>query len=156
MDAEQQISKAPLGMFNARADDRGRVKFPVNFQKYFESLPDKELFVTSFDRETVRIYPIAVWRQNEEFFGNNRDDEAESVYFTAMRLGEEAEMDGQGRVPLSTDLRKELELTDQPVRIFARDGVITVLGEKVFAKKQTEAETVDKAALSRLRVAGLK
>lgn len=143
-------------MFNARADERGRIKFPVNFQEYFKSLPEQALFVTSLDRETARIYPIAVWHENEEFFGRNRDDEAEGVYFTAMRFGEEAVMDGQGRIPLSTDLRKELELTDQPVKIYARDGVITVLGERVYAKKQSEADTVDKAALSRLRVAGLK
>ena len=144
-------------MFNARADERGRVKFPVNFQEYFKGLPDnQELFVTSLDRETARVYPIAVWRENEAFFSEHRDEDAENAYFRAMRFGEQAEMDNQGRVPLSTELRKVLNLIDQPVKIWARDGVINIISESVFTKRESESDTLDKTALNRLRVAGLK
>lgn len=151
-----QLPNAPLGMFNARADERGRVKFPVNFQVYFKNLPEKSLFVTTLDRETARVYPIAVWRDNEAFFAEHRDDDAENAYFRAMRFGEESEMDNQGRVGLSTDLRKELNLIDQPVKIWARDGVINIISEAVFEKRQSDSDSLDKSALGRLRVAGLK
>ena len=143
-------------MFNARADDRGRVKFPVNFQDYFKGLPDKRVFVTSYDRRTARVYPIAVWRQNEVYFENHRDEASERAYFNAMELGEETEMDNQGRIGLSTDLRKELGLTDTPVKIYARDGAVNIIGEAEFAAKQSDARMLNKESLEELRKGGLK
>jgi DNA-binding transcriptional regulator/RsmH inhibitor MraZ len=73
-----------------------------------------------------------------------------------MELGEESELDGQGRVSLSTDLRRELKLTDQPVKIVARSGVVDVLSEAMFASMLGDAKTLDQDALTRLRMAGLK
>ena len=61
-------------MFPARLDDKGRMKLPTAFQTYFNSLPEKKLFVTSLDRRIAQIYPIAAWRENEKFFENYRDD----------------------------------------------------------------------------------
>lgn len=155
-EAEQQKLDPPRGMFNARSDDRGRVKFPVNFQEYLRSLSDKRVFVTSLDRYVARVYPISVWRENEAFFDTHRDDDSERAYFNAMELGEESELDSQGRIGLSTDLRRELDLVDQPVKIFVRDGVVNIISEARFVEQQADAKALTKEGLSKLRQAGLK
>jgi len=96
---ELLMVEPPRGMYSSRLDDKGRAKMPVTFQQFFAALREKKLFVTSLDRRVAQIYPMAVWRQNERFFDNYRDDPrlARNVAFNAADLGAEAEMDAQGR-----------------------------------------------------------
>src|SRR3954463_11514666 len=108
-------------MYPGRLDEKGRIKMPVPFQQYFAALPEKKLFVTSLDRRIAQIYPIEVWRQNEKFFQSYRDNPAlaKKVAFIADDLGAEAEMDAQGRIPFPPELRRELGLEDQTIRLHA-------------------------------------
>ena len=87
-------------------------------------LPEKKLFVTSLDRRIAQIYPMEVWRQNEKFFETYRDNPklAKKVAFNAADLGIEAEMDGQGRITFPPELRRELGMEDQTVRLYAYRG----------------------------------
>ena len=64
----------PRGMYAARVDDKGRVKMPVDFQRYFEELAEGKFFITSLDRRIGQVYPLSVWRQNEEFFASRKGD----------------------------------------------------------------------------------
>jgi len=93
-------------------DDRGRVKLPAAFKEYLEQLPEKKLFVTSLDRRIAQIYPIHCWRDTEKFLENFSEDPeaAENLAFNAADLGAETEMDSQGRVLFSPELRRELGL----------------------------------------------
>src|SRR5689334_19058985 len=108
-------------MYPTKLDDKGRGKMPVQFQEYLGALPEKKLFVTSLDRRIAQIYPMAVWRQNEKFFEDFTEDpeSAQRVAFNAADLGAEAEMDGQGRILFPAELRRELGLENQTIRIFA-------------------------------------
>ncbi len=62
------------------------------------------------DRKVALIYPIAIWRENEKFFESYREDPkmARALAFNANDLGAEAEMDSQGRVLFSPELRREV------------------------------------------------
>jgi len=144
-------------MYPARMDDRGRVKLPAAFKEYLESLDDKNLFVTSLDRRIAQIYPIAVWRQNEKFFDSYREDPrvARNVAFNAADLGAEAEMDAQGRVLFSPELRRELGLESAPVHLFAYRGRIEVLSEKVYEERRREASATAPEDVAKLEAAGL-
>src|SRR3981189_3130271 len=106
---ELLMVEPPRGMYPARMDDRGRVKLPAAFQKFFEALREKKLFVTSLDRRIAQIYPIAVWRQNEMFFQSYRENprRAHNVEFNANDLGADVEMDAQGRILFNPELRRE-------------------------------------------------
>ena len=53
-------------MYPARLDEKGRLKLPVEFQRYLAGLPEKKLFVTSKDRRMATVYPIGIWRENEK------------------------------------------------------------------------------------------
>lgn len=144
-------------MYPARVDDKGRLKLPVGFQNFFKALSEKQLFVTSIDRKVALIYPIAIWRENEKFFENYKDDpkKLRAAVLNANDLGSEAEMDSQGRILLSPELRREVDIEDQPVRIYAHKGKIEILSEKVYQERKQEAVELAEDDLSALQRAGL-
>lgn len=147
----------PRGMYPGRLDDKGRMKVPVDFQQFLSALREKKLFVTSLDRRIAQIYPIAVWRENEKFFETYRDDPriARNVAFNAADLGAESEMDNQGRILFPPELRRELGIENQAVRLFAYRGRIEVLSEKIYEERKREASQMAADDLAKLESAGL-
>jgi MraZ protein len=145
-------------MYPARLDDKGRLKLPAEFQRYLSGLAENGLFVTSLDRRIATIYPIAVWKENERFFDSYTEDPetAENVAFTAADLGSEAEMDGQGRIQFSTQLRRELDIENQPVRLQAYKGSIQVLSEAIYQARRAQASKSPETDVKLLQRAGLK
>ena len=144
-------------MYPGRLDDKGRVKLPATFQQYFAALREKKLFVTSLDRRIAQIYPMEVWRQNEKFFDSYRDDVrvSRNVAFNAADLGAETEMDAQGRILFSPELRRELGIENQPVKLFAYRGRIEVLSEKIYEERKREAAQTAADDVAKLEAAGL-
>jgi len=53
----------PLGAYPATVDEKGRLKLPVNFKEYLESLEDGRLFVTTTDKRIARVYPSCCGRK---------------------------------------------------------------------------------------------
>jgi MraZ protein len=145
-------------MYPGKLDDKGRIKVPAPFQEYLSSLPEKKLFVTSLDGHTAQVYPLDVWRSNEKFFENYTDDPdaASNVAFIAADLGAEAQMDNQGRIGLPAELRRQLDIENQPVRIFAYKGRIEVLSEKIYEERKRAAYPSATESLRKLEKAGLK
>ena len=142
----------PRGMYPARLDDKGRLKLPASFQEFFAALREKKLFVTSLDRRIAQIYPIAMWRENEKFLDPRI---ARNVAFNAADLGAESEMDAQGRVLFSPELRRELGIENQAVRVFAYRGRVEVLSEKLYEERRREAAQTAAEDVSKLEAAGL-
>ncbi len=147
----------PRGMYPGRLDEKGRLKLPTSFQQYFMALRDKKLFVTSLDRRTAQIYPMEGWRQTEKFFESYREDPraARNIAFNAADLGSEAEMDNQGRILFSPELRRELGIENQPVHLYAYRGRIDVLSESIYEERRKEAATTAADDLTKLEAAGL-
>lgn len=146
-------------MYPGRLDDKGRVKLAATLQQYFAALPEKKLFVTSLDRRIAQIYPISVWRANEKFFGQCRGEDARiarNVSFNAADLGAETEMDNQGRILFSPELRRELGLENQTLHLYAYRGRIEVLGEKLYEERKHEAAQTAADDVSRLESEGLE
>ena len=155
----QQLTmvEPPRGMYPSRLDDKGRLKLPTAFQQYFSALREKKLFVTSLDGRTAQVYPMEVWRGNEKFFENYRDDVplARKISFNAADLGAESEMDGQGRILFSPELRRELGIENQPVRLFAYRGRIEILTEAMYLERKSDARKIEPDGVSKLEAAGL-
>lgn len=151
-------AEPPRGMYPSRLDDKGRIKLPAAFQQYFSGLEEKKLFVTSLDRRTAQIYTMEAWRHNERFFDTYNDDPAlaEAVAFTANDLGSEAEMDSQGRITFSTELRRELGIENQPVRLYSYRGRIEVFSETLYEERKRSSGAVTAQGLTKLQKAGLK
>lgn len=160
MDEQPQLPvkiEPPRGMYPSRLDDKGRCKMPAAFQQYLSALTEKKLFVTSLDRRIAQIYPMEVWRQNEKFFENYRENPAlaKKIAFNAADLGVEAEMDGQGRITFPPELRRELGLEDQTIRLYAYKGRIEILSERIYEERKREALATDPKDVETLEGAGL-
>jgi MraZ protein len=147
----------PLGMYPGRLDDRGRVKMPANFLQYFGALGETRFFVTSLDRRIAQIYTIPAWRETEKWMANFRADAkaARNVAFNAADLGAEADLDNQGRILFSTELRRELGIENQPVRLYAYRGHIEVLSDKIYQERRSEASANPVDDVTKLDEAGL-
>lgn len=150
-------NEPPNGMYPARVDDKGRLKLPVGFQQYFAGLPEKKLFVTSLDRRIGQIYPIANWRETKKFlYGQTENSKpAARVAFNAQDLGADSEMDNQGRVLLPPEMRRELGIENQSVRLFHYKGRIEILSEPIYQERKVQATASATADLETLEGAGL-
>jgi MraZ protein len=157
-DLTPPIVDLPLGMYTTRVDDKGRVKLPVDFQQYFSQLGHAKFFITSLDRCIAQIYPITVWRQNERFLADYREDPemAGNLAFNAADLGGQADLDAQGRLLFPAELRRELGIENQPIRIYAADERVEVLSEQVYLERKQRAKATGPDAVTKLRKAGLK
>ena len=153
----EPLSEPPNGMYPARVDDKGRLKLPVGFQQYLAGLPEKKLFVTSLDRRIGQIYPIANWREAKKFlYGQTENSKpARRIAFNAQDLGADSEMDNQGRVLLPPEMRRELGIENQSVRLFHYKGRIEILSETIYQERKREAAGSAEADLETLEGAGL-
>lgn len=128
---------------------------PVNFQEF---IGGEKLFVTSLDARIARLYPISVWQTNEKLLSELTDDPevAEHIAFIADHYGADSDVDGQGRVLLPTDLRRELKLENEQVWLQCFQGAINVYGKDVYEEQERRAKEnlADKLKLAKQK--GLK
>jgi MraZ protein len=132
----------PRGFFSAHVDDKGRLKLPVDLQQYLAGFGDERFFVTSVDGRIARIYPISVWKGNEkvlEALATEDPDAADALAFMANDYGSEAKIDPQGRMILSTDLRRALALENQEVRLDCTQGAINIYSKAEYEARKRQA-----------------
>ena len=146
----------PRGFFTAHVDEKGRLKLPADFQQYLSAIGDDKLFVTSVDDRIARIYPISVWKRNEKILEElvtENPDAADALAFIANDYGADAKVDGSGRVTLPTDLRRELSLENQEVRLDWTQGAINIysMSEYEARKQQAKQNLAEKLKLAKLK-----
>ena len=150
--------RAPRGGHSTKLDDKSRLKLPTAFHEFFDSFPDRRLFVTSFDGRIAQLYPMSVWEENERLFQNYTDDpEALNHFsFAAQALGTEVEIDGQSRVSFSSILRNQLGLLPgTEVHLIAHKRRVKVLPgpvfqemlAKSFGRSSSDEENLQKAGM---------
>jgi len=134
------IAEPPLGLFEAKCDEKGRLKLPVRFAAYLKALEDK-IFITTLDMRIARIYPRTVWESNQNLFENAGEDteSAEDIAFIANVYGDFSEVDEAGRVLMPTDLRRKLEIEKQPVWLDYYRGRINVFPKKIYDERMQRA-----------------
>jgi len=134
------IAEPPLGLFEAKCDEKGRLKLPVRFATYLKALEDK-VFITTLDMRIARIYPRTVWESNQNLFENAGEDteNAEDIAFIANVYGDFSEVDEAGRVLMPTDLRRKLEIEKQPVWLDYYRGRINVFPKKIYDERMQRA-----------------
>lgn len=148
----------PRGTFQARIDDKGRLKLPADIQKYVERLNEKSLFITTLDQNTVRLYPTAVWQENEAFFVHEMEDAepASDLQFIANHFGADSPVDAQGRVLMPARLREKIPLEDQPVWLECQKGRINLYNQQVYEERLSRAQQGLAEKLRALEKRGLR
>jgi transcriptional regulator MraZ len=139
----------------AKIDDKGRLKVPNAFRSYLEKEYGRDLFVTSLQGDSVRIYPMPIWTEIERKLGRipsthpSRQRYLDRVNF----YGQIGELDSQGRVLIPQRLRDAAQMVGE-VDVFGHHDFLDVWNhERFLAKLQREPYTDDDArALSDLGI----
>jgi len=151
------IPEPPFGIRQASVDDKGRLKFPVDYLEYLAARGIKKLFCTTLDLKLARIYPIEVWRRNEKIFreGGAHTKAANRLAFLAEAHGDAADLDTAGRLLLPTKLRDVLGLEKQPVFLRIFNDRIDLMTKKVYDEMMTSSTANAAEDLETLEALGL-
>jgi len=103
------------GNFNAKIDDKGRLKIPAAFRTLIEKEHGPALFVTSLTGDSVRIYPMPVWLGIEAKLARVPSTHpVRAKFFDRVNyFGQPAEFDAQGRVVIHGRLRDSASTTGE-------------------------------------------
>lgn len=150
--------ESPRGIYTARVDEKGRLKLPVDMQHLLNAFGEQKVFITSLDELTARIYPITIWRENERILAESTDDPegAADIAFLANDLGADSELDGQGRVLIPTELRRQLKLEAEPVWLECYQGGINIYNKDVYEARKMRARENRDEKLAAFRKKGLR
>lgn len=146
----------PTWLISASVDRKGRLKFPSLALQFWRSQGNPRLFITSLDRKVGRIYPAADWWRKAAALSapGPVSGKANGLMFNAVDLGEEADIDGEGRVLLPSNMRRELGLEDSQVWLYLKRGRIDVLSSSVYEARKREAMVNIEANLADLENEG--
>jgi MraZ protein len=100
------------GSAPARLDEKGRLKVPSLFRQQIEEALGPELFVTSLHGKEILLYPMAMWRTLEEKLAAlPAIHRAKTRFLERVNFyGQDATMDGQGRILVPQILRDTAKL----------------------------------------------
>ncbi len=144
MDGVPQLGSVehPRGTYSARVDDKGRLKLPADFHRYLTEIGAIKVFVTSFDKRIGKIYPIPVWKEIEMRLeaGNGNGRKGKALLFVANDVGGDAEVDQQGRMLIPAELRRELKLEQDQIRLSFYRGGIQFLSSAVYEEEKRRSE----------------
>src|SRR6201989_2890954 len=101
------------GNYTARVDEKGRLKIPTAFRRYVEEkYSTSEVYVTSLTGECVRIYPLPEWESIEQRLAllPTMDPARRKFLDRTTYYGQQATIDGQGRLLIHPLLRKSAQV----------------------------------------------
>ena len=112
------------GSYSARIDDKGRLKVPTAFKSLVEEAHGAELYLTSLTGESMRVYPMPVWRGIEERLARMPSTHpAKGKFLDRVNyFGQVSELDSQGRIVVPARLRESAGMS----------GDVDVLGQMDF------------------------
>lgn len=137
--------RQPQGSYPARLDDSGRMKLPARVLEYFQSL-NEDIFVTSVDETTARIYPISLWMASLENASNQWEPAKFRMFMRkAGHFGTETRIDKGGRIQFNSVLRRERHLENENLNLVPMHGYYEVVrdAEMYVAEKDTNNNLAD-------------
>ncbi|MBC7928183.1 MAG: hypothetical protein H7039_21265 [Bryobacteraceae bacterium] len=136
--------KRPRNSFSSRVDEKGRLKLPAEIDRYLRSLLAVDVYITSFDGRSARIYSSTEWEKQEALLEapGEHADWGETLLRRARAYGSDTSIDNQGRVLMPNRLRRAMDVENQAVMLTCMKGHVEVLSEAVFEEKLApEADT---------------
>lgn len=137
------IVEAPLGFLPARVEEKtGRLKLPAAITQTLAAKGEMRLFVTTFDKVIIRLYPLALWRVTAATLSKPGDDAKVrgALRLRANHYGEDTEVDASGRLVLPTILRREMKLEGATVHLECINGRVDLCGDDAYKARIAEAD----------------
>jgi len=152
------LPEPPHSIASAKIDDKGRLKLPAEFLEWLKKSNVLNVFVTTLDKRTIRIYSIPGWKSTLNLLENAGENAraGSDLALIAKVFGGDAEIDSQGRILMPAALRTLLELESQPVFLGCHAGRIDVATKKVHEARMQIAEANLDEKLETLEKMGLK
>lgn len=101
------------GNYPARVDEKGRLKLPTEFRAQLEQQTGAhQYYVTSFDGQNARIYPMREWERIEEKLAAlpSLHPAKQKLLSRTNYFGQVVEMDAQGRLLMPSLLREAAQV----------------------------------------------
>lgn len=128
----------------AKIDDKGRLKVPNGFRALVQKTWGKEVFVTSLNGESVRIYPMPVWQDVERRLAAMPPNHPSRLRFLdrVNFYGQASELDVQGRVGIHARLRDAAGMSGE-VDVLGQYNYLEVWNHERFLAKLTREPFTD-------------
>ena len=143
------------GNATATIDDKGRLKLPSQFRAYIEETWGSDFYVTSFEGESVQIYPLPVWQEIEERLAKlpSQNPTRKKFIDRTNYFGQLTALDKSGRVLIPSLLRDSAKMAGEVAVL----GNLTSLDiwnhQRFLARLNDQAVTnEDKEILSQLGI----
>lgn len=130
------------GNCRAKVDEKGRLKIPSVFLDELREFGN-QFYITSTTGETARIYPMKVWSEIEDKLAQLPSTHVAKQKFLLRTsyFGQQAELDGQGRVLLPSVLRESAQTMGE-VDVFGTLNYLEVMNHtRVMDKLKNEPYT---------------
>lgn len=123
------------GNCRAKVDEKGRLKIPSVFLDELKEFGN-QFYITSTTGETARIYPMKVWSEIEDKLAQLPSTHVAKQKFLLRTsyFGQQAELDGQGRVLLPPVLRESAQTM----------GEVDVFGTLTYLEVMNHTRVMDK------------
>jgi MraZ protein len=106
------------GSHITRVDEKGRLKLPAEFKRQIDAeYGNDPFYLTSRDGKTAEIFPMREWEAYEKKLAAmpSSHPAKEKLLMRLNYFGQEAELDGQGRLLLPQVLREKANLIAEVV-----------------------------------------
>lgn len=140
------------GNIPARVDEKGRLKLPTDFKRWYDEHYGSQFFVTSKDGERAEIFPLKEWERIEEEVAKAPSSGAKQKFLDVTNYyGQVVEADSQGRLLLPQLLREKANLKGD-VAVLGQNKKLVVINDE---KAKTAAAPMTEADLNALAIQGL-
>jgi MraZ protein len=111
------MGKMFRGNHITRVDEKGRLKLPAEFKRQIDEEYGGQFYITSRDGKVAEIHPMRKWEEFEQKLAAIPSFNAakKKLLKRLNYYGQNAEMDGQGRVLLPQILREKAKLIAEVV-----------------------------------------
>jgi MraZ protein len=143
------------GNATATVDDKGRFKLPVQYRGFIEETWGSDFYVTSFEGESVQIYPLPVWQEIEEKLAKlpSQNPTKKKYLDRTSYFGQATSLDKSGRILIPALLRESAKMAGE-VAVLGNLNYLDVWNHQLL-KERLDSQTVtpqDKETLSDLGI----
>jgi MraZ protein len=128
-----------LGSYQAKIDEKFRLKIPAKFRRDLSETEENTYYVTSDDGSCAQIYPMSVWERIAQKFQEPPRFEPAKLKFQKFTgyYGLITEMDPQGRILIPQTLREDAKISGDVI-VIGRTDHLEVWNNEVIRKSMAD------------------
>jgi MraZ protein len=146
------MDKMFRGSHITRVDEKGRLKLPAEFKRQIDEEYGGQFYITSRDGKVAEIHPMREWEKFEEKLAQvpSFNPAKKKLVKRLNYFGQNAEMDGQGRVLLPQVLREQARLVAEVV-VHGNEWHLEVTNREDYEREMADVPMTqdDEAELSK-------